>query len=389
MELPASEVTIKKKIYFENLDALRFICFLTVFLYHSFYTEKIEILNNSTYHFIKKKIFYNGDLGVNFFFVLSGFLITYLLIQEKIIRVGAIAITDFWKRRILRIWPLYYLCVFFGFIIFPWLKTTFGGTPNETANPIAYLFFLNNLDVIKSGLPDASILGVLWSIAIEEQFYLIWPIILYIFPIKKFWIPFSVIILVSLLFRAYHNSLLINNFHTLSCISDMATGGLGAWLICVSNKFRSYIESMKKPYILIIYILFFVVFFFRAPLFFGNYYPRIIERLLISILMIHIILEQCFATNSFFKLKRLKLFSYLGTISYGLYCLHFLGILIAITLLKKVGLDQTLFHIVIIQTILAFVFTIIISMISYRVLEKPFLRLKNKLSIIETQKENN
>lgn len=65
-----------------------------------------------------------------------------------------------------------------------------GQTPNETAHIFYYLTFLNNFDFIKNGLPDSSNLGVLWSIAIEEQFYFIWPIILSFIPIKKMWIVF-------------------------------------------------------------------------------------------------------------------------------------------------------------------------------------------------------
>ena len=72
-----------KKIYFENLDGLRFLCFLSVFFFHSFHTENVLIKSSKFYLFFEKHLFGNGNLGVNFFFVLSGFLITYLLIEEK------------------------------------------------------------------------------------------------------------------------------------------------------------------------------------------------------------------------------------------------------------------------------------------------------------------
>src|SRR5690349_4366985 len=119
-----------KKIYFENLDGLRFFCFLFVFFFHSFHTEFDYIKSTDFYQHIKKDIFGNGNLGVNFFFVLSGFLITYLLIEEKELN-SQIDIKKFWIRRILRIWPLFYLCVIIGFFIFPILKSAFGLQPNE------------------------------------------------------------------------------------------------------------------------------------------------------------------------------------------------------------------------------------------------------------------
>ncbi|MBK8471912.1 MAG: acyltransferase [Sphingobacteriales bacterium] len=99
-------------------------------------------------------------------------MITYLLIAEKQLN-HQIDVPRFWLRRILRIWPLYYCCVLFGFYAFPMLKTLLGQTPNETATVGYYLAFLSNFDLIAQGLPDASILGVLWSVAVEEQFYLL------------------------------------------------------------------------------------------------------------------------------------------------------------------------------------------------------------------------
>jgi peptidoglycan/LPS O-acetylase OafA/YrhL len=127
-----------KRVYFENLDGLRFLCFLSVFFFHSFHTDFDSIRATDTYHFIKRDIFGNGNLGVNFFFVLSGFLITYLLIEEKNLN-GQIDIKRFWLRRILRIWPLFYLCVIIGFFAFPVLKSAFGQQPNETASIEHYL----------------------------------------------------------------------------------------------------------------------------------------------------------------------------------------------------------------------------------------------------------
>ena len=105
-------------------------------------------------------------------------------------------------RRILRIWPLYFACVFYGFVIFPYTKTLAETVPNETANAWYYIGFISNFDYIHKGLPDAPGLGVLWSVAIEEQFYLAWPVILSLFPLKRFWIPLVCILTGSLVFRA-------------------------------------------------------------------------------------------------------------------------------------------------------------------------------------------
>ena len=98
------------KRYFENFDSLRFISFLSIFHFHTFFSD--EFPDNISYSFLHK-VFKNGDLGVNFFFTLSGFLITYhLLMEEK--QYGMFSLKKFYIRRVLRIWPLYYVTFLFG-----------------------------------------------------------------------------------------------------------------------------------------------------------------------------------------------------------------------------------------------------------------------------------
>ncbi len=107
------------RIFFPNLDGLRFFCFLSVFFFHAFGSTKYaDVSQTELYWLLKKLLFENGVLGVNFFYVLSGFLITYLLIVEKE-QFLKIKIGNFYIRRALRIWPLYFFCVLFGFFIFP------------------------------------------------------------------------------------------------------------------------------------------------------------------------------------------------------------------------------------------------------------------------------
>ena len=370
----------KHKIFFPNLDGLRFLCLLSVFLFHSFSTNYSNINESTTYIFIKKTLFGNGNLGVNFFFVLSGFLITFLLIKEKAFK-GKINIVNFWIRRILRIWPLYFFCVFFGFVIFPLIKIFFGQVPNENANPIYYIFFINNFDFINKGLPDASVLGVLWSVAIEEQFYFFWPILLAIIPNKYYPFLFSVIIVGSFIFRAANDSPVMHEHHTFSCIGDMAIGAFGAYLMN-DKKYRFKVENMPKWFILLNYLAFFFIFFFRKEIFYVNHYVRIFERSFIAIIILVIILEQNFSLNSLFKMSKFKLISNLGIISYGLYCLHFIGILITISITQKMGINNNLWEVLIFETILSLCLTIGISWLSYHFFEIHFLNLKNRFSYI-------
>ncbi len=368
----------KEKIFFPNLDGLRFFCFLSVFCFHSFFTDIPSIKSDPVYHFIKKSLVENGNIGVNFFFVLSGFLITFLLIKEKV-EYGHIHIFNFWMRRILRIWPLYFLCVLFGFEIFPLLKAFFGQTPNETAHLWNYLTFTSNFDMIRMGSPDASNLSVLWSVAIEEQFYFIWPLLLSFIPVRRYPVLFIGIIAGTLIFRACNEDYMVTQYHTFSCIGDMAVGALGAYIV-QSMKWKRKIESLKKIQILGIYLCFFIVYFFNKEILLSNSVVAIFDRLIIAILILFIILEQNYAQNSFFKVSRLKMISKLGIISYGLYCLHFIGILITLNCTKLIHLNNTIWGVMIAEFLGSLAVTILLSKISYQFFEIRFLKLKNRFS---------
>lgn len=372
-----------KKIYFENLDGLRFLCFLSIFFFHSFQTDYIPIKSTGIYQLVKRDLFGNGFLGVNFFFVLSGFLITYLLIEEKKLN-GQIDILNFWIRRILRIWPLFYLCVFFGFVIFPALKTAFGEQPNETATIGYYLTFTNNFELDIKGAPDASILAVLWSIAVEEQFYLVWPILLYFSPIKNYHLIFIIIIVVSSIFRTLNLNYNHYDHHTLSNIGDMAVGALGAWLILTKEKFKEKIMNLHSVFILSFYVSFLFIFIFRDELLSSkNFVIEVVERPITALIILFIILEQCFSKKSLFKMSDFKLISNLGKISYGLYCLHFIAILIVTTLTKKLLINTETWQVLVFEPSFALILAVIISLISYHFYEKPFLKLKDRFAYIK------
>ncbi len=375
-----------RPVFFENLDGLRALCFLVVFFYHGFYTEFDRLSNSPIYQFIKFDIFGNGNLGVNFFFVLSGFLITFLLIKERE-EHGSIRIAHFWFRRILRIWPLFFCCVIFGFIAFPMLKRMMGSASVETADPLYYITFLNNFDMLYNGMPDASVLAVLWSIAVEEQFYLIWPVALSVVPIRFYPYFFGSVIAGTLIFRSIHlnspESGHIFEIHTLSCIGDMTIGAWGAYL-ALKGKAVQWFRQLPRASILMVYLLFILIFFFRDEILFENSFLRVVERSFIAVVILCIILEQNYSDRSIFKLVRSRTLSGLGRISYGLYCLHFVGILITLTLTKILGWNEDLWQVMILETALALALTIVLAQISHRVLERPFLKLKSRYAIIRS-----
>ena len=370
-----------ERIFFPNLDGLRFLAFLSVFLYHSLATDDSELKQTVLYRGAEA-LFRQGHLGVNLFFVLSGFLITYLLMAERK-STGRIHIGHFYLRRGLRIWPLFYLVVFFGFVVFPILKQSLGQVPDETARLGYYLAFINNFDFIQNGT-DASTLGVLWSIAVEEQFYLAWPLILWVTPTRRYPLVFSAIVVASVWFRTLHyQDRDVLDYHTLSIISDMAVGGWGAYAVWRSDRVIEALRGARKQWIVLAYVIGFLGLCIRPWMLDLPTYV-IMDRLACSAMFLFIIVEQNEARNSVWKLGGAKRLSRLGRYSYGLYCWHFVGILITLQLSQAIGPNSYAWQVVGLETAVALTITIALALASYHGYEKPFLRFKSKFQKVQS-----
>lgn len=368
-----------KRRQFPNLDGLRTLAFLGVYFYHSFHTEYSEIKQNSIYLFVTN-FFRNGDLGVNFFFVLSGFLITHLLMLEES-KLGKISLLKFYMRRLLRIWPLYFGCVLFGFVFFPMIKSLFGQVPSETADFMLFLSFLGNFNNIFNGLPDASILGVLWSVAIEEQFYLIWPLLLMIFT-KRRNLLIAIIIVGNLLFRLYYfDNPTFLYFHTLSVMSNLAIGCWCGYMTFQHDCFVNFFKNVSLSQNIIVYTTLAIFIIYRNFIF-QNQFFVMAENLIFSIFFGWVLLEQIYSKSSIIKIGNIKYFNFWGKYTYGLYCLHFIGILISINISKFFSLNNSLFVVLVIETLLALILTHIIAWLSFNYFEKRFLEFKTKFQLV-------
>ena len=156
------------RYYRPELDALRFFAFLCVFIFHRMdYVETDPVRN-----LWLARLGNIGPFGVPVFFLLSAFLITELLLRERE-RTGRIHIQAFYMRRILRIWPLYFL-VFFGLAF---LNHFVPGTGTDDPAGLAGLHvFTGNWYILRHGWIAGSV-DPLWSISVEEQFYIVIPVL--------------------------------------------------------------------------------------------------------------------------------------------------------------------------------------------------------------------
>jgi peptidoglycan/LPS O-acetylase OafA/YrhL len=344
---------------------------------------------------------FGGYLGVIFFFVLSGFLITYLLLQEKE-RSNTIGIKNFYIRRILRIWPIYFLLIFAGFFVLP--QFSWFEIPSQQRvlddhfwfNLITYATMIPNFGFayLMESIPH---LGQLWSIGVEEQFYLFWPVVIYfssnhirtilIFIAVMLCIKVGAILIINFFYAApkINPDLLqftpVDVFKRLLSsmkFESMAIGALGACILF--EKRTQYLNLIYNPAVQVLAILALpaVILFTPTELYKALY-------LLLSIPCLIILMNIGSNPNSLLQLRN-KHLNYLGKISYGIYMYHLACIAFAYHLVDY--FFQLQFQIQPWQNLLIYVIsislTLLVSALSYRFIEKPFIQLKDKFSIIKS-----
>lgn len=363
--------------YFNNLNGLRALGALAVFLFHTFLLghEVWGDFYKTTLFQALTKVMSKGNYGVSLFFVLSGFLISYLLMHEAK-RKGTIHVFGFFMRRLLRIWPVYFVVLLFGFVVFPQLP--FGV---QTINsPWFYGFFLSNFEEIRVGFMDSvNFLTVLWSVSIEEQFYMSWVVLMALLPFlrrgKGFLPYFLLLIGISLNARwFYRDSEIALYYHTLTVVSDLGIGGLLAYS-CFHWNWDERFQSISKWTNLAVYafgiaMILGVRFVFQGDLI-------VLEKLVLGLFFAYIIFDQAFGKHSFFKADRIPLFFEMGKISYGFYMYHCIVIYYVQQFFAANDLTDHIGYFVG-YLVLSFVLTFAISWASYRWMEVPVLRLKKR-----------
>src|SRR5579872_2334332 len=162
----------RSHFYRPELDALRFFAFFAVYGFHQLvfpaeFYSRIGIPAPLARLFSRLPV--AGVFGVDLFFVLSAYLITELLLREKE-SFGTLNVRDFYVRRILRIWPLYF--IFLAIAMLPFVNVNHSLTWKDLA---LFVLLSGNWAVILYGFPAHSVAIPLWTVSIEEQFYLAWP----------------------------------------------------------------------------------------------------------------------------------------------------------------------------------------------------------------------
>ena len=348
--------------HLKGLNTLRAIASLVVVWSH---IEFIKIGNN--FPKIDFWIFPNAHFAVTLFFFFICFLITFLLIKEKD-KYNTISFKKFYIRRILRIWPLYYLIIFLSLILF------------NTDIPNRILFFCltifpNIPPALKSGWPNSP---QIWSIGVEEQFYLFWPFVVYLIP-KRFFVRSVVCFIIfytifPYLFN-YINLQTINNeklhsftqkFFYYTKFNCMAYGGLLGYALAEKKSILKYFHN--TIFSVLIICIAFGIWFANIPFLMLT---EEVYALFFGLMILAVVVNKNIKIDN-------SITNFLGKISYGIYMYHWIIILLVIKILDQYK-GSNYYNLFLYFSV--FRITIFISWVSFNTYEKYFLNLKKKFEV--------
>ncbi len=360
-----STIENKKSKALPNLGALRGFLALTVVLLHIPLMTK----NQHLPYFNDWAIFNKGYNAVWGFFTLSGFLIINLLYQEKQ-KTSTVNVKDFYTRRILRIYPVYYVVLLFGLAYYHFILPQFG-IKFETNYTVAEAFIwcvalLPN--VFFSLFDPGGILSILWSIGIEEQFYLM------IAPISKFIKSNKFTIILAsftvLYFIIYFNPYteFFRRYRFMYFYFSM--GGLMA-ILHSQQKINFLI--FPKLLRLVLYATFGLYFFTNVFEFSNEPLKHAFSMILFALFILNISNEKDYIVNNRFV-------NYLGEISYGIYMYHMIALNFVVFICLKIDVEHLFGFMgtVVFINITTIGLTILFSHLSFYYFEKAFINLKSK-----------
>lgn len=354
--------------YFHTFDALRFLAFFCVFISHTplFDFPFLNLFSKS------------GGIGVSFFFVLSGFLITYILLYEKE-NEGLVNLKKFFVRRILRIWPLFYAMILFAFAtphILNYLQLPSSSEGYQPDWLLSCLFLENYKMMFTDGFPNVSPLAVMWTLCIEEHFYILWGIAFYYTPTPKVPLLILLTILLANVSRVVYSAASLEFIDLFTNLDYFAYGAIPAYCLIKKDDLMKKVSAIPAYCIYLVCLITIGYVFvspninfpfqkFADPFIFGSLFSALIFLIL---------------SGNNLNIKSTNIFARLGIYTYGLYLFHTICINLVMQLFGM--FDMNMGNIInnVYSGLISLCLSILLSIISFHLYEMKFIKFKKHLN---------
>lgn len=356
--------------YLPQLDVLRFFAFLAVFLNHTVPHNPDTLVQMGAPRAIARLLVatISGPVGVDLFFVLSAYLITTMLLREVDFR-GRIDLGRFYLRRTLRIWPLYFLFIALCFFFQKYIPDAH----IKGSEVVPFLYFFGNYMVIRN---PRIFIAHLWSISLQEQFYVVWALILRWVKPSRLPLLATLAILLTVgtrLIMFYRNAPI--SFFWVSTLTRLDPLAMGVLLACGTI----FAREMRKRWLWLVGAIVLLVA--------DELVMPVARKTAISLTVGYfvasvgstVIVKLAIGTRlAFGRLARAA--AYLGKISLGLYLWHWVVIRFMSHWLPGPQLSRYM-----VRVSLSLAISILVAVVSYEYYEKWFVNLKNRFTYVTSR----
>ena len=373
LQLPRGAIDALPRYYRPELDILRFFAFFLVFLSHTVpgdegFWGQTPVAGAADWIV---GLAAGGAFGVDLFFALSSFLITTLLLREREAG-GAVDVAAFYMRRILRIWPLYFV---FLLVVTPLMSHVLADESMPLKYTLAFFLLAGNWACVLWGYPH-SVAGPLWSVSMEEQFYLIWPWVVRKWPVNMMAVAL-VLLAVSFATRFYlvlegaiHPQIWCN---TLTRLDPIACGAL---LAAIARCREIALSGVARVALLLLGVAVLTIA--------GRYgdftgVKSLITFPAVTAACAALILATLGLPMRSAGAPALQILIYLGRISYGMYVFHFMFVMLFDVPETRDPVDRA------VSIVGALVATIAAAAVSYHLLERAFLQHKERFTHVQSR----
>ena len=340
--------------HFGDLDGLRFICIAMVLWHHS----------NPLQHG-GLQLAMRGFMGVDFFFVLSGFLITTLLLRE-IRRTGTFSLAQFYRRRALRILPPYYLLVTAVCVYYVLIK---GQSQLAPLVPAYYLFLSNFLT------DHVSLLGITWSLSVEEQYYAIWPLLLALLP-RRAVVP-VLLLLIGLNVAVGLGLVPVDRVSIPPLLLHMPTatyapilmGSLAALMLDRPGGYAALSGLVGRPGAATLLLVLLLACLQLTPQD-VNGWPNLLLHSLMTLTLVSLVVRPRTELSGFLRWRPV---ARVGQVSYGIYLYHLIGLHVTLAVLSRLGMGNGWLVLILYSAV-----SWAIAEVSFRFYERRFLALRRR-----------